>query len=71
MTWVILAFVSALCLGFYDISKKVALRDNSVVDVLTASILISSCILLIPLLLSRFAPSMMAGTIALSRSRPF
>ena len=62
MTWVILAFVSALCLGFYDISKKVALRDGSVVDVLTASILISSCILLIPLLLSRFAPSMMAGT---------
>ena len=62
MTWVILAFVSALCLGFYDISKKVALRDGSVVDVLTASILISSCILLIPLLLSRLAPSMMAGT---------
>ena len=62
MTWVILAFVSAICLGFYDISKKVALRDGSVVDVLTASILISSCILLIPLLLSRFAPSMMAGT---------
>ena len=62
MTWVILAFVSALCLGFYDISKKVALRDNSVVDVLTASILISSCILLIPLLFSRFAPSLMAGT---------
>ena len=29
--WVILAFVSALCLGFYDISKKIALRDNAVV----------------------------------------
>ena len=63
MTWVILAFVSALCLGFYDISKKVALRDGSVVDVLTASILISSCILLIPLLLSRLAPSLMTDTI--------
>ena len=62
MTWVILAFVSSLCLGFYDISKKVALRDNSVVDVLTASILISSCILLIPLLLSRLAPSLMTDT---------
>ncbi len=62
MTWVILAFVSALCLGFYDISKKVALRDGSVVDVLTASILISSCILLIPLLLSRLAPSLMTDT---------
>lgn len=60
--WVALAFVSALCLGFYDISKKVALRDGSVVDVLTASILISSCILLIPLLLSRLAPSLMSET---------
>ena len=62
MTWVILAFLSALCLGFYDISKKVALRDNSVVDVLTASVLISSCILLVPLLLSRLAPSLMTET---------
>ncbi len=60
--WVVLAFVSALCLGFYDISKKVALRDGSVVDVLTASILISSCILLIPLLLSRLAPTLMSET---------
>ena len=60
--WVALAFLSALCLGFYDISKKVALRDGSVVDVLTASILISSCILLIPLLLSRLAPSLMSET---------
>ena len=62
MTWVILAFLSALCLGFYDISKKVALRDGSVVDVLTASVLISSCILLVPLLLSRLAPSLMTET---------
>ena len=61
--WVILAFVSALCLGFYDISKKIALRDNSVVDVLTASVLISSGILVVPLLLSRLAPEMMSGTL--------
>ena len=61
--WVVLAFVSALCLGFYDISKKIALRDNSVVDVLTASVLISSGILFVPLLLSRLAPEMMNGTL--------
>ncbi len=61
--WVVLAFISALCLGFYDISKKVALRDNSVVDVLTASILISSGILVIPLLLSRIMPELMSGTL--------
>ncbi len=60
--WVLLAFVSALCLGFYDISKKVALRDNAVVDVLTASVLISSGILAVPLLLSRVAPEMMLDT---------
>lgn len=60
--WVILAFVSALCLGFYDISKKIALRDNAVVDVLTASVLISSAILLAPLLLSRIMPSAMGDT---------
>lgn len=62
MTWVLLAFVSSLCLGFYDISKKIALRDNSVVDVLTASIVISSAILAFPLLLSRLAPEMAADS---------
>lgn len=60
--WVVLAFVSALCLGGYDISKKIALRDRRVVDVLTLSILISSAILCLPLLLSRCCPEMMTGT---------
>lgn len=60
--WVILAFVSALCLGGYDISKKIALRDQRVVDVLTLSILISSTILSIPLILSRLCPEMMTDT---------
>lgn len=60
--WVLLAFVSALCLGGYDISKKIALRDNSVLDVLTASVLISSCILAVPLFLSRLMPEEMALT---------
>ncbi len=62
MTWVLLAFVSSLCLGFYDISKKIALRDHSVVDVLTASIVISSAILAFPLLLSRLAPEIAADS---------
>jgi len=60
--WVLLAFVSALCLGGYDISKKIALRDHRVVDVLTLSVLISSVILSVPLLLSRLCPAMMAET---------
>ena len=60
--WVLLAFVSALCLGGYDISKKIALQNHRVVDVLTLSVLISSVILSVPLLLSRFCPDLMAGT---------
>lgn len=60
--WVILAFISALCLGGYDISKKIALKDHRVVDVLTLSILISSLILSLPLLLSRIHPGMMTDT---------
>lgn len=60
--WVILAFISALCLGFYDISKKVALRNNSVVDVLTMSVLISSVILSLPLIFSRLCPTLLIHT---------
>lgn len=63
MAWVLLAFLSALCLGFYDISKKVALRDNSVVDVLTGSVLVSACILIIPLVISRVAPDKITDTL--------
>lgn len=61
--WVILAICSALCLGFYDVSKKRALTNNSVLNVLTVSLLISCAILCIPLLLSRFCPSLMVNTL--------
>lgn len=60
--WVLLAFLSALCLGAYDISKKIALRDARVVDVLTLSILISSMLLSLPLVLSRLCPELMSDT---------
>jgi len=60
--WILLAFISALCLGGYDISKKIALRDHRVVDVLTLSICISSLILSLPLVLSRLCPEMMMST---------
>ena len=60
--WTILAFISALCLGFYDISKKIALRENRVVDVLTISVCISAILLSIPLWLSRLCPEAMTGT---------
>ncbi len=32
--WVGLAVLSALCLGFYDVAKKISLRDNNVLAVL-------------------------------------
>ena len=60
--WTVLAFVSALCLGFYDISKKIALRENRVIDVLTISVCVSSLFLSIPLIFSRLCPEMMLGT---------
>ncbi|MCR5049494.1 MAG: DMT family transporter [Paludibacteraceae bacterium] len=61
--WVLLAFISALCLGGYDISKKIALRNQRVINVLTLSVLISSLILSIPLVLSRVCPQMMSDTL--------
>lgn len=61
--WTLLAFVSALCLGCYDVSKKIALRNNPVVDVLTISICVSALLLSVPLLLSRLNPAMMSTTL--------
>lgn len=61
--WVVLAVISAICLGLYDVSKKQALTGNTVMGVLLVSIL-CSCVLLLPfLLLSRFAPSMMEDSL--------
>ena len=60
--WTVLAFISTLCLGFYDVSKKIALRDNRVIDVLTISICVSALFLSIPLILSRICPELMMGT---------
>jgi transporter family protein len=60
--WLILAFVSALLLGTYDVFKKVSVQGNAVVPVLLTSILFSSTILLPFLLVSRFQPQLIEGT---------
>lgn len=44
--WLLLAFTSAALLGFYDVFKKQALRDNAVVHVLTLNTLFCSLIFL-------------------------
>ena len=42
--WLLLAFVSATLLGFYDASKKAALKDNAVLPVLLLNTVISTLI---------------------------
>ncbi|MBR4337169.1 MAG: DMT family transporter [Bacteroidaceae bacterium] len=54
--WLILAFLSAFLLGFYDVFKKQSLRGNAVIPVLFFSTLISSCIFLPLILLSAYTP---------------
>ena len=34
MVWLVLAFISAAMLGFYDASKKYSLRNNAVIPIL-------------------------------------
>ena len=60
--WIVLSFVSALCLGCYDISKKIALRENRVIDVLTLSVCISTVLLSVPWCMSRVCPETMTAT---------
>lgn len=60
--WTVFAFISALCLGCYDVSKKIALRNLPVLSVLTLSIVFSAIILAVPLCLSTYFPELMSGT---------
>lgn len=46
MMWLLLAFLSATLLGFYDVFKKQALRENAVLPVLFLNTLFSSLIFL-------------------------
>ncbi|MCR4995097.1 MAG: DMT family transporter [Bacteroidales bacterium] len=50
--WLLLAFLSAALLGFYDVFKKQALKGNAVVAVLTLNTLFGSLIFLPVVLLS-------------------
>lgn len=50
--WLILAFLSAFLLGFYDVFKKVSLSDNAVIPVLFLNTLFSSLLFLPFIILS-------------------
>ncbi len=61
--WIILAFISALLLGSYEVFKKVSLKDNAVIPVILVSILVS-CLILTPFLfLSEFFPDTIKNSI--------
>ena len=60
--WLLLAFLSAALLGFYDVFKKKSLRDNAVLPVLFLNTLFSSLIFLPFILESVFSPSVLGGT---------
>ena len=54
--WLLLAFCSAALLGFYDVSKKMALKGNAVLPVLFLNTLICSLLFLPLILLSAYTP---------------
>lgn len=60
--WLILAFLSAALLGFYDSCKKKSLKDNEVIAVLFLNTLFSSAIFL-PFILLSAKTSLLEGSI--------
>ena len=61
--WLVLAFCSAVLLGFYDVCKKKSLNNNAVLPVLALNTLFSSLIFLPFILVSHFKPEFLKHTI--------
>lgn len=61
--WLLLAFLSAALLGFYDVFKKQSLKDNAVIPVLFLNTLFSSLIFLPFIVLSVWKPGTLESTI--------
>ncbi len=61
--WLLLAFLSATLLGFYDAFKKQSLKNNAVLPVLFLNTIFSSMIFLPFVVLSRYAPSWLENSI--------
>lgn len=61
--WVLLAFVSAFFLGFYDISKKKSLTGNAVLGVLFCNTIFCALIFLPFIIISATAPDLVGGSI--------
>lgn len=63
MVWLLLAFLSATLLGFYDVFKKQSLKDNAVIPVLFLNTLFCSLIFLPFILLSQCGSDALQGSI--------
>ena len=63
MMWLLLAFLSAALLGFYDVFKKQSLKDNAVIPVLFLNTLFSSLIFLPFIVLSVWRPGILDDSI--------
>ena len=63
MMWLLLAFLSAALLGFYDVFKKQSLKDNAVISVLFLNTLFSSLIFLPFIVLSVWRPGILEDSI--------
>lgn len=61
--WLLLAFLSAALLGFYDVFKKQSLKDNAVIPVLFLNTLFCSVIFLPFIVLSAWRPEVLEGTV--------
>ena len=59
--WLLLAFLSAALLGFYDVFKKRSLRENAVIPVLLINTVLCSLIFL-PLIVGSLSGEIAAGT---------
>ena len=57
--WLLLAFLSATLLGFYDVFKKQSLKDNAVLPVLFLNAFFSSLVFLPFILLSVYEPDLL------------
>lgn len=61
--WLLLAFLSAFLLGFYDVFKKRSLNDNAVIPVLFFNTLFSSLIFLPLIVISHYYSDILSDTI--------
>jgi drug/metabolite transporter (DMT)-like permease len=63
-TWILLSLLSAVFLGFYDIAKKAAVKDNAVPPVLLLNVLTAALIWSVPVCLALVMPRESSGSAA-------